>query len=53
MSGTMVVEVDHYPRSVYVIDGGHNVVILGALWFIYKASSPKSPPRTVILLFVS
>ncbi|OCX67755.1 hypothetical protein A6M27_09290 [Acidithiobacillus thiooxidans] len=45
----MIVEVDHYPRCVYVIDGGHNLVILGGLWFIYKAS----PPKLLILMFRS
>ena len=50
MSGTMIVEVDHYPRCVYAINGGHNAVILDALGFIYKASPPESPPRAVLLL---
>ena len=35
----MIVEADHYPRCVYAIDGGHNGIILGGLWFIHKNHS--------------
>ncbi|MEY2340821.1 hypothetical protein AB4090_01750 [Acidithiobacillus sp. IBUN Pt1247-S3] len=34
----MIVEVDHYPRCAYAINGGHNAIILVGLGFIYKAS---------------
>jgi len=43
----MIVEVDHYPRCVYAIDGGHDAVILDALGFVYKASPPEFPPWSV------
>jgi hypothetical protein len=38
MSGTMIVEVDHYPRCVYAINGRHDAVILDALGIIYKVT---------------
>jgi hypothetical protein len=52
MSGAMIVEVDHYPRCVYAINGRHDAVILDALGIIYKASLPESPPRTAPLNIV-
>ena len=52
MSRAVIVKVDHYPRCVYAINGGHNVIILDALGIIYKASLPESPPRTVPLHIV-
>jgi hypothetical protein len=52
MSGTMIVEVYHYPRCVYAINGRHNAIILDALGIIYKASLPESPPRMVPLHIV-